>query len=91
MGISKIHAIATAAVRRAKNAEQFTSPAAALLNNEISVLSQQAEANYVVRGLTLNMPRATGLVADWGGCSLEIINMKNGQIKASTSFDFVLV
>ncbi len=88
MGISKVHAVATAAVRRAKNAEQFTSPAAALLNNEISVLSQQAEANYVVRGLTLNMPSATGLVADLGGCSVEIINMKNGQIKASTSFDF---
>ncbi len=88
MGISKVHAFATAAVRRAKNAKQFISPAAALLNNEISVLSQQAEAYYVARGLTLNLPRATGLVADLGGCSIEIIKLKNGQIKESTSFDF---
>ena len=47
MGILKVHAVATAAVRRAKNAEQFTRPAAVLLNHEISVLSQQAEAYYV--------------------------------------------
>ena len=88
MGISKIHAFATAAVRRAKNAEQFTRPAAVLLNQEISVLSQQEEAYHVARGLTLNLPRATGLVADLGGGSIEIIKLKNGQIKQSTSFDF---
>ncbi len=88
MGIVRIHAFATAAVRRAKNAEQFTRPAAALLNQEISVLSQQEEAYYVARGLTLNLPRATGLVADLGGGSIEIIKLKNGQIKQSASFDF---
>ena len=79
MGISKVHAVATAAVRRAKNAEQFTRPAAALLNHEISVLSQQAEAYHVARGLTLNLPRATGLVADLGGGSIEIIKLSEGQ------------
>ncbi len=88
MRISKVHAFATAAVRCAKNAKQFISPATALLNNEILVLSKQAEAYYVARGLTLNLPRATGLVADLGGCSIEIIKLKNGLIKESTSFDF---
>ena len=88
MGISKVHAVATAAVRRAKNAEQFTRPAAALLNHEISVLSQQAEAYHVARGLTLNLPRATGLVADLGGGSIEIIKLSEGQIERSASFDF---
>ena len=82
MGILKVHAVATAAVRRAKNAEQFTRPAAVLLNHEISVLSQQAEAYYVARGLTLNMPRATGLVADLGGCSIEIIKHEEWSDKA---------
>jgi len=88
MGISKVHAVATAAVRRAKNAEQFTRPAAALLNHEISVLSQQAEAYHVARGLTLNLPRATGLVADLGGGSLEVVALEDGQARQSTSFNF---
>ena len=86
---SKIHAVATAAVRRAKNAERFTRPAAALLNHEISVLSQQAEASYVARGLALNLPRATGLVADLGGGSVEIIKHAAWSDRGSrASFDF---
>ena len=88
MGILKVHAVATAAVRRAKNAEQFIGPAATLLNHEISVLSQKDEAYHVARGLTLNMPRATGLVADLGGGSIEVIKLSDGVITQSASFDF---
>ena len=42
MGISKIHAFATAAVRRAKNAEQFTRPAAVLLPSSAFPLGRWA-------------------------------------------------
>ena len=42
----------------------------------IHILSQEDEANYVARGLTLNIPDADGLVADLGGGSIEIVSLK---------------
>ena len=88
MNVSTIHAVATAAVRRAKNAIELTGPAEAILGQPISVLSQKEEAHYVARGLTLNIPDATGLVADLGGGSLEVVALENGQVRQSTSFNF---
>ena len=88
MRVAAIHAVATAAVRRAHNAAEFTTPAEAILGQPISVLSQREEAHYVARGLTLNIPEATGLVADLGGGSLEVVALENGQASQSTSFNF---
>ena len=88
MGVSTVHAVATAAVRRARNAGEFTAPAEAILGHPINVLSQREEAHYVARGLTLNIPEATGLVADLGGGSLEVVALDNGQVRNSTSFNF---
>jgi exopolyphosphatase/guanosine-5'-triphosphate,3'-diphosphate pyrophosphatase len=88
MGVATIHAVATAAVRRARNATEFTAPAEAILGQPINVLSQREEAHYVARGLTLNIPEATGFVADLGGGSLEVVALENGQVRHSTSFNF---
>ena len=88
MSVETIHAVATAAVRRARNAVEFTAPAEAILGQPISVLSQTEEAHYVARGLTLNIPEATGLVADLGGGSLEVVALEGGQARQSTSFNF---
>ena len=88
MNVSTIHAVATAAVRQAKNAIEFTGPAEAILEQPINVLSQLEEAHYVARGLTLNIPDATGLVADLGGGSLEVVALENGDVRHSTSFNF---
>ena len=88
MNVSTIHAVATAAVRQAKNAIEFTGPAEAILGQPINVLSQLEEAHYVARGLTLNIPDATGLVADLGGGSLEVVALENGDVRHSTSFNF---
>ena len=88
MNVSTIHAVATAAVRQAKNAIEFSGPAEAILGQPINVLSQLEEAHYVARGLTLNIPDATGLVADLGGGSLEVVALENGDVRHSTSFNF---
>ena len=40
MGVSRVYAVATAAVRRAKNADDFITPAEAALGHPIRVLSQ---------------------------------------------------
>ena len=88
MGVSTVHAVATAAVRRAANGDNFTAPAEAIIGHPINVLSQDEEAHFVARGLTLNMPNATGLVADLGGGSLEVVALVKGQVRHATSFNF---
>ena len=40
MGVTTIHAVATAAVRRARNATEFIGPAEAIIGQPIEVLSQ---------------------------------------------------
>ena len=88
MSVTTVHAVATAAVRRAANGDDFTIPAESIIGHPISVLSQEEEAHFVARGLTLNMPNATGLVADLGGGSLEVVALVKGQVRHSTSFNF---
>ena len=88
MGVVKVHAVATAAVRRAANAAEFTDPAGVILGQPVEVLSQAEEAHHVSRGLTLNMPTASGFVADLGGGSLELVDLEAGKLRHSTSFNF---
>jgi exopolyphosphatase/guanosine-5'-triphosphate,3'-diphosphate pyrophosphatase len=88
MKINSCYPIATAAVRRALNAKDFTEPASAILGQQITVLSEGEEADYVARGLTLNIPNVTGLVADLGGGSIEIVNLKNGELKNAISLNY---
>ncbi|MDB2390518.1 hypothetical protein N9X12_04805 [Alphaproteobacteria bacterium] len=87
MGVSRVYAVATAAVRRAQNAADFIAPAEAALGHPIRVLSQSEEANYVSKGLVLNIPGASGIVADLGGGSLEIVRLEKGIVKHSISLN----
>ena len=80
--------IGTAALRLAKNAEDFIEPAEKFLGNKIRILSGTEEANLVARGLTANIPKANGIIADLGGGSLELIKIENGKIIDSTSLNF---
>ena len=88
MEIETIYPVATAAVRRATNASDFTVPAESILGQPIVVLSQTEEAHFVARGITLNIPGASGLVADLGGGSLEVVELNQGVIEHSISFNF---
>ena len=88
LDVSVCYPVATAAVRRAKNGEAFYMPAEEILGMAIQILSPEDEANYVARGLTLNIPDADGLVADLGGGSIEIVSLRKGAMKHSASFNF---
>ena len=81
MKVDSCYPVATAAVRRAGNGDEFRRPAEVILSQSIQVLSQQEEAAHVARGLTLNVPEASGLVADLGGGSIEIVALKKGEIQ----------
>ena len=87
MSLERTIVVATAAVRRAKNAAVFTTPAEEIIGVPITVLSAQDEARLVTLGLTANMPHVSGLVADLGGGSLELVLVKEGQVQKSTSLN----
>jgi len=79
--------VATAAIRRAKNAKEFLRPAEKLLNNKIRTLSAKEEAHYAYLGVLSNMSIDNGLIADLGGGSLELILINDGKKIKSTSLD----
>ena len=79
--------IATAAVRKAKNAKEFLRPAEKLLNHNIKILSAKEEADYASLGVLSNIKVDKGLIADLGGGSLELILIQDGKKIKSTSID----
>ncbi|MDA9190405.1 hypothetical protein N9P07_03110 [Alphaproteobacteria bacterium] len=79
--------VATAAARRAKNADVFLKPAQEILNHKIQVLEQQEEAHLVSIGLLSNFNINEGLIADLGGGSLELVLVKNSKMVHSTSLN----
>ena len=79
--------IATAAIRRAKNAKEFLRPAEKILNYKIRTLSAKEEAHYAYLGVLGNMSIDDGLIADLGGGSLELILIKDREKIKSTSID----
>lgn len=72
-GIEKIIAVATAAVRRAKNQRSFLDEVATTCGIKLRVLSAEEEAAYVYRGVinTMDVPR--GLIFEIGGGSTKIV------------------
>ena len=72
-GIEKIIAVATAAVRRAKNQRSFLDEVATTCGIKLRVLTAEEEAAYVYRGVinTMDIPR--GLIFEIGGGSTKIV------------------
>ncbi len=80
LGIGNLAAFATAAVRDAENSAEFVAEAEAILGHEIRVLSGEEEARFSADGVMLAMPGAQGIVADLGGGSLELAQVKNNRV-----------
>lgn len=79
-----VHAIATAAVRDAKDGEQFVQ-AVKEIGFEVDVLTGEQEAVFAAMGVVSFEPGAAGIVGDMGGGSLELVTLDKGKIKESTS------
>ena len=71
--IERIIAVATAAVRRAKNQRSFLDEVAATCGIKLRVLSAEEEAIYVYRGVINTMDVPKGVVLEIGGGSTKII------------------
>ncbi len=72
-GVSRIIAVATAAVRRAKNQRSFLDEIQASCGIKIRVLAAEEEAVYVYRGVINTMDVPKGLILEIGGGSTKIV------------------
>lgn len=72
-GVDKIIAVATAAVRRAKNQRSFLDEVSATCGIKLRVLSADEEALFVYRGVINTMDIPKGIILEIGGGSTKIV------------------
>ena len=72
---------ATAAVREAEDGPEFCDRVAAETGLRVRVLSGEEEALYSALGVLAGDPGATGVAADMGGSSLELIRIGEKSLK----------
>ncbi len=72
-GVTRIIAVATAAVRRAKNQRSFLDEIQASCGIKIRVLTAEEEAVYVYRGVINTMDVPKGIILEIGGGATKIV------------------
>lgn len=81
LGVKNIKAIATAAVREAKNGEDFIRKAELAAGSEIEILSGEKEAKFAAQGIMMGFIDPDGVAGDLGGGSLELIDIIGSKLK----------
>lgn len=87
MSIVETYFVATSAVRDAKDGNKFINTLEKKFNIMIHVISGKEEGMLAASGVLLGWPKATGIVCDIGGSSLELAYLENGKIKTTQSFE----
>ncbi|MCY4310258.1 MAG: hypothetical protein OXC54_02935, partial [Rhodospirillaceae bacterium] len=80
MGVSRVSAFATAAVRDAEDGLEFITTLKKTLGLDVRVLSGEEEARLSAYGVVSGFANATGLVGDLGGGSLELVRVSAGAV-----------
>ena len=78
--VTNITAIATSAVREAKDGNRFCKKASTALGVPIQVLSGEDEARLSAFGAASGLLAPRGIVGDLGGSSLELAGLKKSKI-----------
>ncbi|MCK0127709.1 Ppx/GppA family phosphatase [Erythrobacter sp. F6033] len=84
LGVDDVETVATAAVRDASNGEKFVAGLRELGFNP-RVITGEEEACLSASGVAGAFPDATGIVADLGGGSLELIDVADGAPGSAVS------
>ena len=84
----EIITVATAAVREAKNRQQFLERVETEIGLDVKVLSGIDEGYYDYWGVANSIDKQDGLIMDIGGGSIELVWMKDREVKESTSLSF---
>ncbi|HXA96709.1 MAG TPA: hypothetical protein VN323_14175 [Candidatus Dormibacteraeota bacterium] len=81
----RVVAIATSAVRDARNRERLLDPLRRDEGIEVQVLSARDEARFGVIAALESLPFVNGVVADLGGSSLQLSRVRRRHVVSSTS------
>ena len=81
-----VDAVATSAIRDAKNAESFLERARACFDGPIRVLSREEEARYGYLAAVNSSTLADGCVLDLGGGSMQLVGVKGRLARESGSW-----
>ncbi|MES2256343.1 MAG: Ppx/GppA family phosphatase [Pseudomonadota bacterium] len=81
-------AVATAAARDASNGAEFIARAERAWGSPIRILAGEDEARIAAEGVVAGIPEASGLVADLGGGSLDMVTVKGGKTGEAWTLPF---
>lgn len=87
MGVPKLTAVATAAVRDASDGEDFCREVLQKTGQKIWIIDGREEARLSAQGVLLGWPGSYGLVCDIGGSSMELAEIGDGQVRRRVSSD----
>ncbi len=85
-GLDDLIVGATAALRIADDAPEFIDQVKTDTGIDISPVSGDEEARLTALGLIAAEPRASGIAADLGGASLELIKVDHGEVGQGVSY-----
>jgi exopolyphosphatase/guanosine-5'-triphosphate,3'-diphosphate pyrophosphatase len=91
LGAARIDALATAAVRDAKDGEAFAKALEKRCDIKVQILTGKQEARRSALGVLCGIPDAQGLVADLGGGSLELVHIGGGEMSEHTTLPLGLL
>lgn len=77
--------LATSAMRRANNADEFARPASKILKTKVNVISDEEEAMLSAYATIFEITNPSGIVADIGGGSLELSLVSGKKILKTDS------
>ena len=81
-------AVATAAARDASNGAEFIARAERAWGSPIRILAGEDEARIAAEGVVAGIPDASGLAADLGGGSLDMVTVKAGRTGEAWTMPF---
>ena len=89
LGIDKIYATATSAIRNAANGLDLVEMIKDTTDIDVKIISGQEEANYIFYGVkrALELGEGSSLIMDIGGGSIEFIIAKDGEALWMESFE----
>jgi exopolyphosphatase/guanosine-5'-triphosphate,3'-diphosphate pyrophosphatase len=90
--VDKVSAVATSALRKAKNSREFLNKARNAAGLDIKVISGRQEAKLTASGMLIDLtPPKSALMLDIGGGSTELIFKKGAKTLAFHSLDLGVV
>ncbi len=80
MDLPPLTAIATAAVREARDGRDFCAEVARETGIDLHIIPGDEEARLSAQGVLLGWPGSYGLVCDMGGSSMELADLADGRV-----------